>query len=145
KVKRVSSYRCEVGVDPELAQPFEEAVDGFLLVGAVEVGGAEVAPVGLVAQHVPGGGEHRGGDREDGLLGAAAGAQAVELRLEIAAFHAYGSPGALPQGGLEPIAAGAKTRAAAFAGALVIAGTQPGPGNEVAGGFEARHVHADLG
>src|SRR3712207_7831193 len=43
----------------------------------VEVVGAEVAPEGAVAQHVPdggehGGGEHGGGDGADGLLGAAA-------------------------------------------------------------------------
>jgi hypothetical protein len=34
---------------------------------------AEVVVLGSVAQHVEGGGEHRGGHGEDGLLGAAAG------------------------------------------------------------------------
>jgi len=43
--------------------------------------------------HVPDRGQHRGGDGEDGLLGAAPGAQAVELRLQVAVLDAHGGPG----------------------------------------------------
>src|SRR5215211_3096940 len=68
----------------------------------VEVVGPEVAPEGAVAQHVPDGREHGGGDGADGLLGAAALAQPLELRPEIAVLLAAGGPGALHQGGLQP-------------------------------------------
>src|SRR5215211_6984026 len=54
----------------------------------VEVVGPEVAPEGAVAQHVPDGREHGGGDGADGLLGAAALAQPLELRPEIAVLLA---------------------------------------------------------
>src|SRR5262245_38374216 len=145
RMKRIPSPWHQFGIEAELAQPFEQAVDGFVAIDAVEVGGAEIVPVGLVAQHVPGGGEHRGGHGEDGLLGAAPSAQAVELRLEIAAVHTHGSPGALHEGGLEPVAAVAQAGAAALAGTLIVTRTQSGPGDEMAGGLEARHVHADLG
>ena len=75
-MKRTASRWHEFGVKAELAQPSEQAVDGFLAVGAVEVCGAEVAPVGLVAQHVPGGGKHGGCHSEDRLLGTTSGADA---------------------------------------------------------------------
>ena len=58
--------------------------------------GTEIVIEGAVLEHVVGGGEDRGGE------GAAPGAQAMELRLEVAAVFAGGRPGALDQGGLEP-------------------------------------------
>lgn len=62
-------------------------------VHVVEVCGAEVVPFGAVAQDVPGGGEHGGGHADDGLLGAAAGTQTVELGLQVAASRrAVGRP-----------------------------------------------------
>ena len=74
-MKRQISHGKDFGIDAELAESCEQAIGSFCTVGAVEVGGAEVVPFGAVAQHVPGGGEHRGGHGDDGLLGAAAGAQ----------------------------------------------------------------------
>src|SRR5205807_6041842 len=44
-----------------------------------------------------------------------------------------------------PISALAGAAAAAPAGALVVAGAQPGPGGQVPGGREAAHVDPDLG
>src|SRR3712207_6163544 len=111
----------------------------------VEVVGAEVAPEGAVAQHVPEGGEHGGGDGADGLLGATALPQPLELRPEIAVLLAAGGPGALDEGGLQPGRALAQPRGAALARALVVARAQAGPGDQVAGGGEAAHVEADLG
>jgi hypothetical protein len=69
---------------------------------AVEVVGTEIVIEGAVLEHVVGGGEDRGGDGADRLFGAAPRAQAMELRLEIAAVFACGRPGALDQGGFEP-------------------------------------------
>ena len=51
---------------------------------AVEVTGAEILVEGAVLEHVIDGGQDRGGERADGFLGAAWGAQTIELRLEIA-------------------------------------------------------------
>ena len=117
----------------DLLKPADEAVGGLAGVGAVEVCGAQIVPFGAVAQHVPDGGEHRGGHGDDGLLGAAACTQAVELRLQVAAFDLDGGPGGLHEGGLEPLAAAAQPGAAALAGALVVARAQAGPGQQVAG------------
>jgi hypothetical protein len=50
----------------------DKALGGFVSVGAIEVGGAQVMPFGAVAQHAPSGSEHRGSHAENGLLGAAA-------------------------------------------------------------------------
>jgi hypothetical protein len=55
-----------------------------------------------VDQHVIDDGQDRGGEGADGLFGAASGAQAMKLRLEIAGLLAGGGPGALHQRGLEP-------------------------------------------
>src|SRR3712207_5956792 len=88
----------------------------------VEVVGPEVAPEGAVAQHVADGGEHRGGDGADGLLGAAALPQPLELRSEMAVLRPAGRPGALHQGGLQP------RRALAQAGGAGLARPRLGEG-----------------
>ncbi len=118
-----------------------------LLLGCtlVKVLGPEVAPEGAVAQHVPGGREHGGGDGADRLLGAAALAQPLELGPEIAVLFARCRPGALHEGGLPPARALAQPVGPPLAGALVVARAETGPGNQVAGGGEAVHVGADLG
>src|SRR5215211_6782076 len=101
---------------------------GLLLGGAlVEVVGPEVLVDGAVAQDVPDGGQHRGGDGADRLLRAAALAQALELRPEIAVLPAAGGPGALDEGGLQPGRALAQPRGAALARALVVAGAEASP------------------
>ena len=63
----------------EVCEPAQEAADGVFAVPAVEVGWAEVAVCDAVSEHEVGGGEHGGCDGDDGLLGAAAGLDAVEL------------------------------------------------------------------
>src|SRR3954466_10464516 len=92
-----------------------------------------------------GGGQDGSRYGADGLLRSAAVAQALELSLEGAARFACAGPGALHQRGLEPRRALAQPGGAALAGALVIAGAEPGPGDQVARGREAAHVDADLG
>ena len=65
---------------------------------AVEVVGTEIVIEGAVLEHMVGGGEDRGGEGADRLFAAAPRAQAMELRLEIAAVFAGGRPSALDQG-----------------------------------------------
>src|SRR3954462_5909952 len=113
--------------------------------GASKVVWAEILIEGAVAKHVIGGGQDGSCYGADGLLGSAAVAQALELSLKVAALFACAGPGALHQRGLEPRRALAQPGGAALAGALVVAGTEPGPGDQVAGGREAAHVDADLG
>src|SRR4028119_1505414 len=99
-------------------------VGGRPLGGAlVEVGGPEVLVDGAVAQDVPDGGQDGGGDGADRLFRAAALAQALELRPEIAVLLARCRPGALHEGGLQPGRALAQPGGAALARALVVAGT----------------------
>ena len=86
--------------------------------------GAEVLVEGAVAEHVVGGGQDRGGDGTDGLLGATSVAQALELGLQIAGLFASPGPGALHQGGLEPGRALAQPGAASLAGAFIVARAQ---------------------
>src|SRR6202011_1347362 len=86
----------------EVLQTHDEAsgVDGFG--SLVEVVRAEIAIELTADQHVVDAGQDRGGERAERLFGAAAGAQAVELGLEIAGLLAGGGRGALHEGGLEP-------------------------------------------
>jgi hypothetical protein len=65
-------------------KPADRPVGGLGGVGAVEVAGAQVMPLGAVAQHVPGGGEHRRGHDHDGFPDAPVRRQAVEPRFRIA-------------------------------------------------------------
>ena len=91
------------------------------------------------------GSQHGGGDRDDGLLGAAAGFEPVEEGVVVAGLDAHRRPGGLHQERLEPGGAVAQLRRATLARALVVAGAEPGPGDEMSGGWEAAHVKADLG
>src|ERR1700730_16565501 len=68
-----------------------------------------------------------------------------ELGLQVAILLAHRRPGALHQRGLEPGGALAHAIGSALAGALVVARTHTGPGDELAFGREPAHVGADLG
>src|SRR3982751_3977093 len=92
-------------VAAEVLKPLEEAADGLGAIVAVEVFAAEIVVLGAVAQHVVRRGEHGSGDREDGLLGAAASLDAQELGTQVAGLDPHGSPGGGDQGGLDPGAA----------------------------------------
>src|SRR5215210_271329 len=123
----------------------DEARRPVALGPAVEVVGAEILEEGAVWEHVVGGGQDGGGDGADRLFRAAAGAQALELGLEVAALLARRRPGALHEGGLQPGRAVAQAGGAALARALVATRAQARPGQQVPGGGEAAHVGADLG
>jgi len=90
-----------------------------------------------VLEHVVDGGEHGGGDGADRFLGAAPCFQPVELGAVIAIFLFDRRPCRLDHGGLEPGGALAQSRGLLLAGALVLAGTEARPGDEVTGRREA--------
>jgi hypothetical protein len=105
----------------QIAEPSQEALDGFGFVMPSEVIRAQVFVSDTVAEHEEGSGQHGGGHREDGLLGTPAGFDPQELRLQIAILGANGSPGRRNESSFEPRSAFAHARRAAFARTLVIA------------------------
>src|SRR3954447_7399478 len=105
---------------------------------------AKILIEAAVAKHVIGGGRDGGCYGADGLLGSAAVAQALELSLKVTALFAGAGPGALHQRGLEPRRPFAQAGGAALAGALVVAGAEPGPGDQMPLAREGAHVGADL-
>jgi hypothetical protein len=144
------SSRC--GVDwrdldgkAKILQAADKPEDVLAFSPVVEVIGAQVVVEGSAFEHVIGGGEDRGSDGADGFFGAATGSQAMELGLQVALLCSDGSPGALDESCLQPGRAFAHAGGPALAGALVVPGTEPGPGNEVAFGREPTHVETDLG
>ena len=96
--RQVGNLDCK----SEVLQAMDEPVDVPALAPFVEVIGTEVFIEGSAPQHFIGGGEDRSGDGANGLFGAAVGAQAVELRLEVTGLLAGGGRSALDQVGLEP-------------------------------------------
>src|SRR5690349_22033932 len=121
----MSQYR---DLAAEILKSFHEATDGFGAILAVEVLAAEVVVLGAVTKHVVRGGEHRGGHREDGLLGSATCLDTQELRSQVAGLDAHRGPGGGHQGGLDPGATLANAGGSALAGALVAARAQACPG-----------------
>src|SRR4029450_7545334 len=123
----------------------DQAVGDLGFVTAIEVVGAEIAVVDVVLEHVIGGGEHGGGDGEDGFFGAAAALEAEELRTQVPVLFAGGGPGGLYERCLQPRVARARPGGQAFAGTFVETRAEPSPRDEMAGGGKAGHVEADLG
>src|SRR5207302_7715111 len=107
----------------EVVEASHEALDLLQVIAAREVIGAEVAILDAVLEHVPDGGEHRGGDGEDRFLGSPTCAQAQELGVQVAALDAHRAPGGGYQGGLQPGRAFTSASGATFAGAFVVSGT----------------------
>src|ERR1700730_8967562 len=107
----------------------------FLLVAgtAIEVISAEVLVHRPIFEHVVDGGEDRGDDGHDCLLGAAPRFDAVELGLQIAVFLFYRRPGALHQRGFEPGTALGHAIGSTLASTLVVAWTYAGPRDEMCG------------
>lgn len=96
----------------EIAESSQETLDGFGFVMPTEVIGAQVFVGDTVAQHEVGGGQHRGGDGEDGFLGTPSGFDPEELRLQTAIFGAHRRPSGRNEGGFEPRSAFAYARLA---------------------------------
>src|SRR5438094_389758 len=139
------SGRAYVDDEAEIVKARDEALREFGLVTTIEVGGTEVAIIGVVAKHVVRSGEHRGGYREDGFLGSPTALDAQELRAEVAVLLPRRGPRGLHQGGLEPRIARACAIGQTFTGALMQPGTEPGPRHEMSRAGEAGHIEADLG
>src|SRR3989304_4512881 len=138
--------RCpQFDAEAEIVKPREHAFRVLRLVPAVEMVSAETPGSDAIPEHGVGRGQHRGGDRDDGLLRAPATLEAEELGAEAAVLLAGGGPCALDEGGLQPGVAGADAGGPALAGTLVEARTEPGPGDEMAGRGKAGHLEADLG
>ncbi len=78
---RSSCHWRDLYLTSELIDSTYQSLDYFRALTACEVSGAQVLVLGSVFEHVAGSCEHGGGDREYRFLGAAAGAQALELRL----------------------------------------------------------------
>src|SRR5262245_17361726 len=88
--------------EAETLQPFDELVGAGLMAAALEVIGAKIAVVSPGFEHVVDRGQHGGGDSADGLLGSAAGTQAVEEGRQVAALGTACGPAALDEIGLQP-------------------------------------------
>src|SRR5207249_1695593 len=80
----------------------DQALGELGLVAAVEVVGTEVTVVDVVFEHVVGGGQHGGGDGEDGLLGASTALDPQELGSEVGVLFPGGRPRGLHESGLQP-------------------------------------------
>ena len=88
--------------EAELVEFADELAGEALAIGALEVVGAEIL-IGRAAAEPPvDGGQDRGGDRDDRLVGPAAGAPTGEQGGQVAGFGAGRAPGDLDQEGLEP-------------------------------------------
>src|SRR5260370_9653088 len=112
---------------------------------ALEVVGTEVGVKDAASEQPIDGGEDGGGDGDDCLARAASRREPGEEGTKVAALFAACRPGDLDEQGLEPRGSFAELGGAALAGTLVVPGAQAGPGDQVCGGREARHVDADLG
>src|SRR4051812_48213999 len=106
----------------------------------LEVEGTEILVVGVSLEQVIG--DHQDGmaDGDGGSTLAAPGCQAsVECR-EVGVALPRGRMGGLDQERPQPGTALARLPTPPFARALVVAGAHPGPGREVVGAGEARHI-----
>ena len=111
---------------------------------AIEVVGPEVVVFGAVFEDVVDRREDRGGDGTNCFLRSAPGLQPEELGFVIAVLLPLGRPGALDKHRLQPGRPLAQARRFPLAGALVLAGAEASPGDEVPGGREPAHVATDF-
>ena len=122
-----------------------EVGDGSGVADLVEIRFAELAIGQVLGEHVIGGDEDFVSDGKRRAQGAAAGLEAVELVLEIAALGSPRGNCGADQDGAEVDIALSGAAALLPAGALVAAGTDAGPGAQVIDAQEHAHVDADLG
>src|SRR2546422_2926300 len=88
------SGRAHLDGKAEIVKARDQALGELGLVAPIEVVGTEVTVVDVVFEHVVGGGQHGGGDGEDGLLGASPALDPQELGSEVGVLF----PGCRPRG-----------------------------------------------
>src|SRR5262249_6422581 len=108
-------------------------------VEAIEVVAAQLAIRLAVAEHVIRDDEDAVGDRDEGLLVAAALDEAPVLRREVAVAGADGAAGALDERRAQRPVGEAGAAAQPLPGTLVVAGAEAGPRRRMAGGTQDRH------
>src|SRR5579883_3022134 len=91
--------RNQLNLAAESIDTPHEAPNDLAAVAAGEVSGTEIFVLNAVFQHVIGGSEHGGCDSQDGFLGPAPRAQAVELGLQVRVLGAHCRPSGADQGG----------------------------------------------
>jgi hypothetical protein len=121
----------ELGIEAKVCELSNQALGPHVFGAAIEMVRTEVLKLRAVLEHVVNGREQRGRNRTGRLLWTSAPAKAEELCIEVAAFPACSRLGTLDQQGLEPGGAFSQTGGTALAGTLIVAWTQPGPGQEV--------------
>src|SRR4029077_13213706 len=109
-----------------------------------EGSGAEICVLLLALEHEVDRAQDGSGYRDNRLFGTATSPHAVIEGLEVGVFLAGGRPSGLNQRRAEPGVALTQTGRPSFAGTLVAAWTQSGPGDQVPSRREALGVEADL-
>src|SRR5208337_5339918 len=131
--------------DDAITEAFEttfEVGDGSGVADLVEIGFAEIAIGQVLSEHVIGGDENFMGDGERGAQAAAAGFEAVELVLEVAALGSRGGDRGADQDRAQVDIALSGAAALLPAGALMVAGTDARPGGQMIDAQEYAHVDA---
>jgi hypothetical protein len=82
--------------------------------------------------------------RHGGPFETSAARDATVLGLKIGILGVATGPGRLNEGSAQPAIAAPRPTALAFAGALIVTGTDTRPRAEVVGGWESGHIGADL-
>ena len=106
--------------------------------------GARVAIRRAVAERCEDAPHQLVGGGDDGAFVAAAPGQGLVIRLELAVVGARGAVGALDEHGAQRLVATPGAPGTAFAGALVVAGTQAGPSRKAVGVSEHARVRSHL-
>src|SRR3982074_3522366 len=86
-----SSLRSDLNIATKVIESSHEPQDGFGTIALGEVIGPRILVFDTVFEHVPDGGEHGSGDREDGFLGATPTAQTQYLGWQVAVFPPHGA------------------------------------------------------
>src|SRR3954447_22067337 len=131
-----------------IAEAFEAALEignSATFTDLVEIGFSEIAIDHASGEHVIGGHDNLVSNGQGGTQRAAPGLEAVELVPQIAALGSRGGNGGADQDRAQMHVALAGPPALLFAGALVTAGANPGPGGQVVDAKKDTHVGAHFG
>src|SRR5271166_378971 len=114
----------DISLIAELGELGEETVDLGLRRALVEMVLSKIPELRTVLEHMIDRGQQRCGDRAESFRRAATALEALELRPEIAVLFVAGGHRALDERRLQPGRALPQFWGLAFAGALILAGTQ---------------------